>query len=77
MVEVCTHAGGNDLTEEQRETNFYGLFIGSCQEFREAWGSCSGSLGMPLTPVFGFLLSLASFILFESNIYNPTQAQPG
>lgn len=31
---------------------------------------------MPLTAVFGFLLSLASFILFVANIYNSTQAQP-
>lgn len=31
---------------------------------------------MPLTTVFGFLLSLASFILFVANIYNSAQAQP-
>lgn len=77
MIEVCTHTGGNDLTDEQRETNFYGLFIGSWEEFREACGSGSGSPGMPLTPVFGFLLNLASFILFESSIYSSSQAQPG
>lgn len=40
------------------------------------WVSCTVSPGMPLTAVFGFLLSLASFILFVANIYNSTRAQP-
>lgn len=38
-------------------------------------GSLAVSPGMPLTTVFGFLLSLESFILFVANIYNSTQAQ--
>lgn len=39
-------------------------------------GSLAVSPGMPLTTVFGFLLSLASFILFVANIYNSARARP-
>lgn len=70
---MCTCAGGNDLKEKQREKKVRSVHW---EEFRGLWISCTVSPGMPLTTVFGFLLSLASFILFVANIYNSTQAQP-
>lgn len=74
---MCTQAGGGNFTEKQREKPLLGCSLEAGKwSLRRVCGSCSGSPGVPLTTMFGFLLSLASFILFVPNIYNYAQAQP-
>lgn len=74
---MCTHAGGDNFTAKQREKPILGCSLeAGRRSLGGVCGSCSGSPGVPLTTVFGFLLSLASFILFVPNIYHSAQAQP-
>lgn len=70
---MCTHAGENDLREKQRGKKKLGAVH---WKLEGAQGLLHCVPWMPLTAVFGFLLGLASFILFVANIYNSAQAQP-
>lgn len=72
---MCTHAGGYALREKQREKKIEAVHW-KLEGVQGPVGLLQCVPWMPLTTLFGFLLSLASVILFVANIYNSAQAQP-